>query len=103
MTITTPSQHMHKSTAYLATEKASRYLQQLCKHFAHKIPVSFDAANGRISFPGGDCDLEANENQLTLSVTAPDAEALAQLQDVVVRHLERFAFRESVQLEWSSV
>ncbi|RVU36947.1 DUF2218 domain-containing protein [Hwanghaeella grinnelliae] len=94
---------MLESTADIATEKASRYLQQLCKHFAHKIPVSFDAAAGQISFSGGDCRLEADDNRLRLSVTASDAETLAKLQNVAASHLVRFAFREEMQITWQRV
>ena len=32
---------MNHSVARVETERASIYLQQLCKHFAHKLPVSF--------------------------------------------------------------
>ncbi|MBU8539318.1 DUF2218 domain-containing protein [Falsiroseomonas tokyonensis] len=32
--------------------------------------------------------------------TAADAAKLAQLQDVVARHLLRFAFREEMQVAW---
>ena len=37
---------------------------------------------------------------LTLTVETGDPEALAQLQDVVARHLVRFAFREELAVEW---
>ncbi len=33
-------------------------------------------------------------------ITAPDAAHLAQLQDVVARHLLRFAFREEMKIDW---
>ena len=103
MTLTEHTPDMHESTADIATDKASRYLQQLCKHFAHKTQVSFNTSKGRISFTGGDCRLEADENRLRLSVTAPNAETLAKLQDVAARHLERFAFREDLKITWQSV
>ena len=31
------------STATVPTKSASRYLQQLCKHWAHNLEVEFDA------------------------------------------------------------
>jgi len=34
-------------------------------------------------------------------VTAADAASLAKVEDVVERHLERFAFREPLTIEWS--
>ena len=89
------------SQAEIATPLASRYLQQLCKHFAHKLPVTFDPRQGRIEFDAGTCELAATADLLTLRVAAADAEALAQLEQVVARHLERFAFREQPQVAWA--
>ena len=73
-------------------------LQQLCKHFAHKLPVTFDPAQGRIEFSLGTCDLAAEAGPLTMRAEAPDPTALAQLEQVVSRHQERFAFREQPQV-----
>ncbi|WP_425407343.1 DUF2218 domain-containing protein [Hwanghaeella sp.] len=92
-----------ESRAVIRTEKASRYLQQLCKHFGHKIPVTFDSQAGHISFPGGDCRLQADEAALTMLVSAPDNEGLENLEGVAARHLERFAFREDMQIAWQRV
>lgn len=89
------------SQTTIATAHASRYLQQLCKHFAHKIPVEFDQSQGAITFPIGGAALSANAEALRISVTTPHAEQIAQLQDVVIRHLERFAFREELAVAWS--
>jgi hypothetical protein len=89
-----------RSNAEIATPKASRYLQQLCKHFQHKRPVTYDDRAGQIVFPIGDCRLDADDAVLRLSLAAPDSAKMAQLQDVVASHLLRFAFREEIQIEW---
>lgn len=89
------------SAASIPTGSASRYLQQLCKHFAHKCPVTFDPQKGHITFTIGNCHLAADDTALVLNLQAPDAQAMAQLQDVVARHLESFAFREPVNIHWS--
>lgn len=89
-----------QSHADIATGHASRYLQQLCKHFAHKVDVTFDEKAGSVRFSIGHCRLSAQDDLLRLSLDAPDAEALLQLQDVVERHLVRFAFREDLSIEW---
>jgi hypothetical protein len=88
------------SSADVATANASRFLQQLCKHFQHKRPVTFDAQTGHIVFSSGECRLEAGESALKIALAAPDAEHLLQLRDVVARHLLRFAFREEMQIAW---
>jgi hypothetical protein len=39
--------------ARVPTESASRYLQQLAKHWSHKMAVTFTAEEGTITFPNG--------------------------------------------------
>lgn len=90
------------ATARVPTEKASRYLQQLCKHFAHKLPVTFDEHKGSITFQIGECALTADGEVLTITATSPGEVELEQLKDVIVRHLVRFAFREELPVEWQA-
>lgn len=94
---------MLRASAQVATASASRYIQQLCKHFAHKIPTTFGTDEGTLTFPLGPVALAADEERLTIAVEAEDAERLAELQDVVARHLVRFAFRETLAIEWRAV
>lgn len=89
------------STAAVATPKAAGYLAQLCKHFAHKIPATYEGNDGQIQFSAGACRLHAEAEALTLTVEAADAAGLDQLQDVVARHLLRFAFREELVITWN--
>ena len=94
---------MNRSVATVKSERASIYLQQLCKHFAHRIPVEFTPERGRITFPDtGTCRLTAADGLLTLEAEAEDADRLARVQDVVDRHLVRFAFREPPVIEWKA-
>ncbi len=92
---------MPTAIATVRTDAGSRYLQQLCKHFAHKLPARFDPQHGRIEFPAGLCTLAAAPDGLTLTVETPDADSLARLTDVVARHLQRFAFREEPAVAWT--
>lgn len=50
---------MTSSTATITTSCASSYLQQLCKHFGHKVPVEFTPQTGTITLPFGTCLLNA--------------------------------------------
>jgi hypothetical protein len=92
---------LHHSTAIVVTEMASRYLQQLCKHFGHKLPVNFTTQRGAIVFDFGMCALAAKDNMLNLTVTAEDEVSLSRLKHVVASHLERFAFREKLEIAWA--
>ena len=42
---------IHSATAKVPTKSASRYLQQLCKHWSHNLAVTFTAEEGTITFP----------------------------------------------------
>lgn len=95
-----PQNEIVAGVAEVATPRASRYLQQLCKHFAHRRPAVFDANSGRIEFEGGLCRLEAEGERLLLRVETADAATLAELQEVVASHLQRFAFREELAVSW---
>ncbi|MCB9957875.1 MAG: DUF2218 domain-containing protein [Rhodospirillaceae bacterium] len=86
--------------AEVATPNASRYLQQLCKHFGHRVPATFDPTDGQIGFAAGDCTLHAEGDVLSLRVAGSGAAEAAELEDVVTRHLVRFAFREDLAVNW---
>ncbi len=93
-----PMQTSCVAMSEIVTPHASKYLQQLCKHFAHRHPVTFDAQSGQIAFSSGDCRLAARAGALALWLEAHDNEHLVQLEDVVARHLVRFAFSETLQI-----
>jgi len=86
--------------AVVSTAHASRYLQHLCKHWAHRFETDFDARTGRIVLPLGEARLKSDAETLTIDLTAKDAAELSGLRDVVVRHVERFAFREQLHFNW---
>lgn len=93
---------MLHTIARIESERASIYLQQLCKHFAHKAPVEFTPEKGQITFASGICRLTAKDNVLTLMADAEDDAKMAKLQDVVEKHLIRFAFREPHVIAWQA-
>jgi len=83
-----------RSEAWWETGSSARYMTQLCKHFAHRLPVTLNERDGQIVFSAGVCDAVAEETGLRLRASAEDEEALEQVQTVVIQHLQRFAFRE---------
>lgn len=94
---------MLKDTGHYATPNASRYLVQLCKHFAHKVDVSHDANHGTVALGTGPATLHADATTLKVDVTAPDPDELAEARDVIDRHLVRFAHREGfTSMTWDS-
>ena len=89
------------STVRVPTAHASRYLQQLCKHWSHNLAVTFNETAGMVTFPrtarGADATLamQAHEDGLDCRLEASSAGQLEALQGAVARHLDRFAFREA--------
>ena len=94
---------MFESAAYLETASGQKYLVQLCKHFAHKIEVSFDETSGRIAFSLGVAEVSATAEALVVRFADVAEEARADAQSVIDRHLERFAFREGfTTMQWQA-
>ncbi|MEM1428352.1 MAG: DUF2218 domain-containing protein [Pseudomonadota bacterium] len=85
--------------ARLKTKHANRYLQQLCTHFGHKVPVRFNGAHGRIDLPFGTCLLDAEGDALTMRLESAEAE-IGRLERVIGDHIARFAFRENPVIAW---
>ncbi len=86
---------MTTSTASVPTASASRYLQQLCKHWSHKFAVEFDTHHGTIPLPMGLATLTAHDASLEVKLEVADPANLERMQKVVGEHLDRFAFREA--------
>ena len=93
-----------QSHGFAKTEKASRYLQQLCKHWEHDLPVAVTAEHGTIVFPkdarGADwpadalVTLDAKDDGIAIRVDASADGQLQGLKGAIERHIDRFAFRE---------
>ena len=93
---------MTVSVARVPTQSASRYLQQLAKHWSHKMTTSFTPEEGSIDFPtGARLEMRADSDTLDLALTVPADGDPARMRKVVEEHLDRFAFRESaLTFEW---
>lgn len=91
------------ATAVTPTAHASRYLQQLAKHWAHKLEVEFTPLHAVIHFPSeAVATLEAGEDALRSTIKAPDGETLDRMKMVLAEHLDRFAFREApLPFDWN--
>lgn len=89
---------MYSIEARIKTANASRYLQQLCKHWAHRLSVAYTPEEARVPFnESGVCLMDADAEGLGLHIDAKDASEASRLGNVVVEHLQRFAFREGLE------
>jgi len=91
----------YTATAVVATETPSRYIKQLGSHLGHRCEILELGEVTRIVLASGSCDLQATDDAILLSATAPSRENLEQVTDVVGSHLERFAHRSSLTVAWS--
>lgn len=95
---------MSVSIARVPTASASRYLQQLAKHWSHKMEVSYSEEEGRIAFPNGSLlEMRADSETLDVVLTVPDDGDEGRMREVVSSHLDRFAFREApLTFDWGA-
>ena len=89
------------SSILVETGNASGYLQRLCKHFSHKLEVEFTPESGSIAFEFGRAALQAGPDGLKMTARAESEEDLTRLRSVLASHLERFAFREALKIDWT--
>ena len=91
------------ASAFVKTENASKYLQQLCKHFAHKVEVDYDETQARAALPVGPATMNADDSVLRVNITAEDEEGLARARHIIDDHLRRFAHRENFEhMTWQA-
>ena len=104
---------MTSSIATVPTAHASKYLQQLCKHWQHNLAVAFTPEHGTVAFPkdargatwAGDAlvTFDAGADALAVRIDASSEEHVEAMQGVVARHLDRFAFREApLRFDWAA-
>ena len=101
---------MLTAEAKIPTERASRYLNQLCRHVdkaAHRQPqmqahVEWSADRGVIDFDWGRCTLHADPGVLTLRAEASDEEALRRIEHRLADLLERIGRRDGLTVTWTA-
>ena len=93
---------MTQVEARVPTTSGGKYLQQLCKHWSHKLPVELEGDTGVVTFVGAVATMTAGADSIQVSVRGEDREQVDRLKDVVAQHLDRFAFREApLTYDWA--
>jgi hypothetical protein len=94
---------MPTSVSSVKTDHASRYLQQLCKHWSHKFTIEFNETAGKVPFsPETSLELNAATSSLLMTLHVENPQDLDRMQTVVADHLKRFAFREELDVVWTA-
>jgi uncharacterized protein len=89
-----------ESVSQVATDKPVPYMRQLCKHFGHKNESQYTDSAGTIRLPYGLCALSTSESELSLTVSADDADSLERMEHVIGSHLERFGRGDALAVSW---
>lgn len=112
---------MPTSQAHVPTDRAGRYLAQLCSHggqlgriASHRrrsagaggAPPAVRHAEASdtdrvIDFGSGRCTLHATDEALILTAEADDQQNLDQIQEGLARRLERIGRRDQLTVTWS--
>ena len=104
---------MSGAIAKVPTGHASKYLQQLCKHWQHNLAVEFTPEHGTVIFPrdarGAEwaadalVTFDAGPDSLSVRIDASSDAHLEAMKGAVARHLDRFAFREApLAFDWQA-
>ncbi|MBX9468197.1 MAG: DUF2218 domain-containing protein [Rhizobium rhizophilum] len=92
---------MAKTIAVVPTDSGWKYLQQLCKHWAHKLEVELGEQKGVVRFAEATAVMSSDGQALTVEIEASSPEVLERMKGVVSSHLDRFAFREApLPFDW---
>lgn len=115
---------MFASEARVRTDRASRYLTQLCEHGGkmrlaafHRRPshqghaggdgppavrrAQSTGTDGVIDFGWGRCTMRATSEELVLTAQAQDEPGLLRIQDGIAARLQRIGRRDRLNVVWS--
>ncbi|SMX51061.1 DUF2218 domain-containing protein [Actibacterium lipolyticum] len=93
---------MYAAKSVYKTSNGSKYLQQLCKHFSHKVDVTYDAQQGECELSSGPALIKADAEGISFHLTGQDPEGIILAKYVIDSHLVTFAHRENFTgLSWT--
>lgn len=118
---------MLTAEARVETDRPARYLAQLCQHLSNQgrhlggeaghraggqgsehqrpvpaehVRVDWAETRGTVTFPGGQCAMQAGPGALLLRAEAADTTALEFIENLISSHLGRFSHREPLTVTW---
>jgi hypothetical protein len=91
-----------RSIARVTTDTPQRFARQLVSHLGHRVPVTRTGEEARLSFGSGSGTVRSGGGELVLVAEAATPAGLAEVQDVLARHLVRFGERQGLSVTWES-
>ena len=93
---------MPTAKASVPTANAAKYMQQLCKHWSHKLEVDLSEQKGAVRFPAAVATFEPGADALMVTIEGEEGDTVERMKGVVASHLDRFAFREGpLRFDWA--
>jgi hypothetical protein len=93
--------YSHSSRADVVTERPERWAKQLVSHISHKVAHEKTKRGDELTIGEGLGIVSVAPGFVVLEAYANDAELLARVEDVLGRHLERFAEKDGLTVTWS--
>ncbi|WP_454734418.1 DUF2218 domain-containing protein [Cupriavidus pauculus] len=78
------------SRTSIQTGQARRYMTLVCKHWSHRFHVDFLPESATVDFGDSSCRFAVRDEALDIELTGT-ADALPELEAVVLEHLQRFS------------
>lgn len=90
-----------ESRASVSIARPARYAKQLANHLSHKIQSTPTENGWDLVFSQGTASIVVTESTIEFSTSAATEEDSAFIQDVLVRHLKKFADKEGeISIQW---
>jgi uncharacterized protein len=79
--------NMPIAKASIPTVNGAKYMQQLCKHWSHKLEVDLSEQRGVVKFPAAVATFEPGADALQVTIEGEEGEAVERMKGVVASHL----------------
>ena len=91
---------MFTSQALVSIERPARWAKQLASHLGHKITINATDDGYHYETSAAQADVIVGEDSLAFNCSADSVEALEGIQNVLQKHLVRFAADLSPEFNW---
>src|SRR4029077_1188426 len=72
--------------ASVSTVHGAKYMQQLCKHWSHKLEVDLSEQRGGLKFQAAVATFEPGADALQVTIEGEEGEAVERMKGVVASH-----------------
>lgn len=87
-------------TGRAATDRAHRYLKQLCSHLSEKVEAEYNEEGGIVYFGDAIARLTPTDTTLEIAISGSENLAFYRTMGIVAGHLEKFGVRDNLLVHW---